>query len=117
MSITALVQALAAQVGAKPTTADVPPPPPADQRLTGPELYQQTLRSVAWVKTASTQRATGWLLDRSRRLLLTTYKVANRQDEIEVIFPIYRKDKLLSPAMKEFLGVLKSELVEEKVKR
>lgn len=30
---------------------------------------------------------------------------------------IYRKNKLLSPAMKEFLGVLKSELVEEKTKR
>ena len=30
---------------------------------------------------------------------------------------IYRKNKLLSPAMKEFLGVLKSELVEEKAKR
>jgi LysR family transcriptional regulator, transcriptional activator of the cysJI operon len=30
---------------------------------------------------------------------------------------IYRKNKLLSPAMKEFLGVLKSELAEEKSKR
>lgn len=30
---------------------------------------------------------------------------------------IYRKNKLLSPAMKEFLGVLKSELGEEKAKR
>src|SRR5713101_3627135 len=42
--------------------------------LSGKEIYQQTVRATAWVSTAR-GTGSGWLLDRDRRLLVTSYHV------------------------------------------
>ncbi len=39
--------------------------------LLGAKVYRRTLRGVAWVHSPDAGKGTGWLLDRSRRLLVT----------------------------------------------
>jgi S1-C subfamily serine protease len=67
------------------------PVPKAGDRLSGKEVYAQTLRAVALVRTpSSSSRATGWVVDRARKLLVTAYHVVGNQDRIEVTFPVYQ---------------------------
>jgi tetratricopeptide (TPR) repeat protein/S1-C subfamily serine protease len=57
---------------------------------TGATVYRQALPGVAWVEAAGQGRGTGWLLDRSRRWLVTCYHVVGENKTVEVIFPVRR---------------------------
>ena len=58
------------------------------------EIYQQTLRSTAWVRVYQDNKAakmgTGFLVDRSRKLLVTNQHVVDNREMVEVVFPIYQ---------------------------
>jgi tetratricopeptide (TPR) repeat protein len=68
--------------------------PAAEKALTAPEIYQQTRRSTAWVLAKNENRiakiGTGFLVDRSRKLLVTNYHVIDRTDMVNVTFPLYQ---------------------------
>jgi len=56
--------------------------------LSGAEVYRRTLRGVAWVHSPDTGKGTGWILDRSRRLLVTCAHVVGDNTTVDVIFPV-----------------------------
>jgi Flp pilus assembly protein TadD len=66
----------------------------ADQALSVPEIYQQTRRSTAWVVAKNDNKSikigTGFLVDRSRKLLVTNHHVVDKSDKVEVTFPLYQ---------------------------
>src|SRR5262249_32390813 len=66
----------------------------ADQALSVPEIYQQARRSTAWVVAKNDNKSikigTGFLVDRSRKLLVTNHHVVDKSDKVEVTFPIYQ---------------------------
>jgi S1-C subfamily serine protease len=58
----------------------------------GAEVYRKALPSVAMVKTSTSNgRGTAWVLDRGRKLLVTSATAVGTPDFVDVIFP-YRKD-------------------------
>ena len=59
-----------------------------DGRLTGAEVYRRTLRGVAWVHSPDAGKGTGWILDRSRRLLVTCAHVVGDNTTVNVVFPV-----------------------------
>lgn len=79
------------------------PPPPREQRPetgdapAGRQIYAQLLRATAWVKTsASSNRATGWLLDRERKLLAACHQAIGSQDAVEVVFPVFQSGQVVA---------------------
>jgi len=56
--------------------------------LSGPEVYRRTLRGVAWVHSSDAGKGTGWILDRSRRLLVTCAHVVGDNKTVNVVFPV-----------------------------
>jgi tetratricopeptide (TPR) repeat protein len=63
----------------------------------GAEIYRRLVRSSVWVKTSlSGNRATGWLFDKGRRLLLTTAQVVGNTETVDLIFPAFRDGKLVA---------------------
>jgi S1-C subfamily serine protease/Tfp pilus assembly protein PilF len=85
-----------AQPDAQPHTA--PPARPAPPEVfPGAEIYRRLVRSSVWVKTSlSSNRASGWLFDKNRRLLLTTAQVVGNTETVDLIFPVFRDGKLLA---------------------
>jgi tetratricopeptide (TPR) repeat protein/S1-C subfamily serine protease len=54
----------------------------------GREVYRRAMQSVALVLGAdSKHRATGFIVDRQRRLLLTTAETVGRREKMDVVFP------------------------------
>jgi tetratricopeptide (TPR) repeat protein len=85
-----------AQPDAPPHTAPPAPPAPAEV-FPGAELYRRLVRSTVWVKTSlSSNRASGWLFDKNRRLLLTTAQVVGNTETVDLVFPAFRDGKLLA---------------------
>jgi S1-C subfamily serine protease/lipoprotein NlpI len=70
------------------------PAPAAD--LTPAEVYRHTLRATAWVVTPAKGKGTGWVIDRHRKLLVTNLHVVADADAVDVIFPAYRDDRLIT---------------------
>jgi tetratricopeptide (TPR) repeat protein len=68
--------------------------PAADAPPRGEEIYQQTLRSTAWVKVYQDSKlrkmGTGFLVDRVRKLLITNQHVVDTNESVEVVFPLYQ---------------------------
>jgi tetratricopeptide (TPR) repeat protein len=62
------------------------------------EIYRQGLRLLAMVRTDGEQRFSGWLFDRSRRLLVTTAEAVGKHETVDVVFPIYQSGKVVSDA-------------------
>jgi tetratricopeptide (TPR) repeat protein len=62
------------------------------------EVYQQGLHSLVLIRTDSERRFSGWLFDRSRRLLLTTAEAVGKHETVDVVFPIYHGGKVVSDA-------------------
>ncbi|HBI45149.1 MAG TPA: hypothetical protein DDY78_20170 [Planctomycetales bacterium] len=62
------------------------------------EVYRQGLRSFALVRTDRERRFSGWLFDRSRRLLLTTAEAVGKHETVDVVFPIYQGSTVVSDA-------------------
>jgi S1-C subfamily serine protease len=73
--------------------ARLPADGPKPEEVTGSAaLYRKALHSVAMVKTsASNGRGTAWVLDRARKLLVTSATTVGPPDFVDVILP-YRKD-------------------------
>ncbi len=51
-------------------------------------LYRRTLPAVAWVHAPDQGKGTGWVIDRSRRWLVTNYHVVGETKTVEVFFPV-----------------------------
>src|SRR5262249_34803424 len=60
----------------------------------GETPYRRALRSTAWVRVGQDQKlarmGTGFLVDRSRKLLVTNQHVVENQETVEVVFPLYQ---------------------------
>ena len=63
----------------------------------GYAVYRRAIRSVALVQgTDPKQRATAWVVDRRRRLLLTTAEFVGRQEKVYLSFPVHEKGRLVT---------------------
>src|SRR5713226_9399323 len=73
----------------------------------GREIYKRTVRATAWVRT-SASTGTGWVVDRSRKLLVTNHHVVLNEDKVNLVFPAYKNGKLLAGRSdyKDALGIL-----------
>jgi S1-C subfamily serine protease/Tfp pilus assembly protein PilF len=60
---------------------------PASEVSTRAAIYRQTLKGTAWIHAPDRGKGTGWVLDTSRRWLITNYHVVGENDTVEVIFP------------------------------
>jgi tetratricopeptide (TPR) repeat protein/S1-C subfamily serine protease len=82
-------------IDAEEVRAFVKMPPVAEkepQPTGAAEVYRKALRSVATVKTSTSNgRGTAWVLDRNRKLLLTSATAVDAPDFVDVVFP-FRKD-------------------------
>jgi S1-C subfamily serine protease/Tfp pilus assembly protein PilF len=63
----------------------------AEEPLSGADIYRRTVRTVAWVHAADQGKGTGWVLDRTRRLLVTSFHVVGDNETVEVIFPVFQE--------------------------
>jgi S1-C subfamily serine protease len=68
---------------------------PAAAESTGKLIYEQTLRSTCWVRLPKTF-GSGTLIDRSRKLVLTSCHVVLGKDTVKVWFPVFEKEKVVS---------------------
>jgi hypothetical protein len=73
--------------------------PAAGAQEDGSKVYQDTLKSVAWIfsprgKSAAT--GTGSLVDLKQRLVLTNYHVVGDVKQAVVLFPAYRDGKVIA---------------------
>src|SRR5437016_5661475 len=62
-------------------------------------LYQRTLSGTAWViipRGGQSGLASGWVLDVSRRLLITNYHVVGNSDNVFVVFPMFQGGTLVA---------------------
>jgi len=80
----------------------VPPPLPGVQASRGHQIYQKMLRACVFIKNEY-GFGSGWVVDRSERLLITNHHVISGgvngivpQDSIQVFFPEKRDGKLLN---------------------
>ncbi len=58
------------------------------QPSAGAVVYRHTLPAVAWVHAPDQGKGTGWVIDRSRRWLVTNYHVVGDAKTVEVFFPV-----------------------------
>src|SRR5262249_47431485 len=69
----------------------------AAEEVAASKIYQQTLRSVAWVVVPlpgdGTSMGSGWLVDRAHKVLITNHHVVENQDAVQVFFPTYKDGK------------------------
>jgi tetratricopeptide (TPR) repeat protein/S1-C subfamily serine protease len=66
---------------------DVPAPPRSDERLDAAGVYRRAVDGVVLVQYAGGPRAAGVVLDRARRLVLTTATAVSRDDDVVLTFP------------------------------
>ena len=71
-------------------------PAPRNSATPPAEIYRRTLAGIAWVRSADGSKGTGWLLDRSRRLLVTACHVIGDADTADVVFPVTRDGRVLA---------------------
>ena len=62
---------------------------PADDRV-----YDRAIRAAAWVMLPKSS-ASACLIDADAHLLLTNYHVVQDADEVQVIYPLYRRGRLI----------------------
>jgi tetratricopeptide (TPR) repeat protein len=80
-------------VGAIPAS---PPVQTSSEPLSGAEVYRRTLPAVVWIHSTDRGKGTGWLLDRSRRLLVTNYHVVGENNSVEVFFPVLERGAVVA---------------------
>ena len=79
-----------------PPPTGAPPSPP--DRFLPRDIYRQGLRSLALIRTEGDKRASGCLLDRSRRLVLTTAEAVGKRETVDILFPAYRDSQVVPEA-------------------
>jgi len=63
------------------------------------EHYLKMLAATVWVRPSATEgRGAGWVVDRQRRLLLTTASAAGASDVVDVVFPLLAKGQVVAEA-------------------
>jgi S1-C subfamily serine protease len=83
------VRELLAEATKMKTLAVAPP-------LQGTAIYRQLLAATVWVRPTATEgRAAGWIVDKQRRLVLTTSSGAGPSDLVDVVFPRTNKGELV----------------------
>jgi S1-C subfamily serine protease/tetratricopeptide (TPR) repeat protein len=91
------VLALLERAGRKPGPAPDPGPAPTTVATPGREVYRRALAAVALVQGPDPKlRATAWVVDRRRRLLLTTAEFVGRQEKVALTFPVNEGGRLVS---------------------
>jgi tetratricopeptide (TPR) repeat protein len=65
-------------------------PPLVDEPSPGRVLYRRGLQSLALVQSPGGEKRSGWLLDRTHRLLLTTAEAVGKHEKVDVTFPAYQ---------------------------
>jgi tetratricopeptide (TPR) repeat protein/S1-C subfamily serine protease len=71
---------------------------PPEEETGGHAAYRRGMRSLALVQYPGGARAAGVLLDRRRRLLLTTLEAVGREETVEVIFPVWQGGRVIAEA-------------------
>jgi tetratricopeptide (TPR) repeat protein len=64
--------------------------------LTQAEIYQRTRRGTAWVISPDASKGTGWIIDRSRRLLITCAHVVGDNKTVDIVFPVHAKAAVIA---------------------
>lgn len=64
--------------------------------LSGPDIHLRVLAGVAWVQSADRARGTGFVVDVTRRRLVTCEHVVGENDTVEVTFPWREKELVTS---------------------
>jgi tetratricopeptide (TPR) repeat protein len=59
------------------------------------ELYKRTLQSAAWIVTAKGS-GSGWVVDRSARLVITNHHVTGGESQVKVYFPALKNGKVIA---------------------
>jgi tetratricopeptide (TPR) repeat protein len=80
------------------------PRPAVAEELTPRAIYRQTVRATAWVaypkgKANGPQTlnvGTAWVVDRSRKLLISCYHVVGDRDEVFLLFPEFRGGRVIA---------------------
>ena len=71
--------------------------PPVFEPSAGREVYRRAIHAVALVQgTDSKLQATGWVVDRQRRLLLTTAEFVGRNEKVAVTFAVHEAGHVVS---------------------
>jgi tetratricopeptide (TPR) repeat protein len=88
-----------------------PSPRVEEERLSGAAVYRRTLQATAWVQAAGQGKGSGWLLDPSRRWLVTCYHVVGDNETVDVVFPVRRGGALVAERARyvEHLPLLKKD--------
>jgi S1-C subfamily serine protease/Tfp pilus assembly protein PilF len=77
------------------------PDQPLSEPVPASDLYRQMARGVCWVQApSSTSRATGWIFDKERKLLVTTATAAGPHELIDVAFPLFDGERVVSELSK-----------------
>src|SRR5436853_494879 len=75
-------------------------PAHAQGDASGEKIYRQTLRSTVWIIASRggglVASGTGALVDSKKRLVITNYHVVLDSEKVIVVFPAYRKGKLIT---------------------
>src|SRR5262249_36636723 len=72
---------------------------PKTQSQSPSTIYAKLSHAVVWVQSPSaTTRATGWLFDRERKLVISSAQAVGPHERFEIIFPIFDKGRLVSEA-------------------
>src|ERR1700722_12617460 len=58
----------------------------ASEPSSGAEVYNRTRSAVGWVHAPDQGKGTGWIIDRSRRWLVTNYHVVGEAKTVDVFF-------------------------------
>jgi tetratricopeptide (TPR) repeat protein/S1-C subfamily serine protease len=73
--------------------------PPSEEPSPGRDVYARAVRALALVRPAdSNKQATAWVLDRGRRLLLTSAEIVGTRETVDVIFPLSEKGAIVADA-------------------
>ena len=73
--------------------------PLASRPSVATEIYRKLLDATVWVRPGATEgRGAGWLVDRERRLILTTASAAGASDLVDVVFPLMSKGNVTAEA-------------------
>ncbi len=96
------ITAIAIQIGevkAMLAEAEKKETPAAKPAATGTEIYRQLLKATVWIRPTATEgRAAGWLVDKQRKIVVTTASGAGSSDLVDVVFPQFEKGEFVPEA-------------------
>jgi tetratricopeptide (TPR) repeat protein len=89
------VRALLDRAGGQPPPPTSPPPAERPAR----SVYRQVVPTLVLVQASNSERRhSGWLLDRTRRLIVTTSEAAGVRETVTLTFPEFRNGQVIAEA-------------------